>query len=113
MAAFHFKLFCLKPNRRALFFNNFGFNFLLIVMQKRVKPVPDGKIEKPEDKSWKDWYEKLDPKEHEEYLAKLGLEKEEIDEWEHHSVLQSLEQEAGPEGIAPQPEPAKKPKKKC
>ena len=51
-------------------------------MQRRVKPVPEGKIEKPEDKAWKEWYEKLAPKEHEEYLSKLGLGKEDIDEWE-------------------------------
>lgn len=51
-------------------------------MQRRVKPVPEGRIEKPEDKAWKEWYEKLDPKEHEEYLSKLGLGKEDIEEWE-------------------------------
>ena len=89
------------------------FIFLLIGMQRRVKPVPDGKIEKPEDKAWKEWYEKLAPKEHEEYLSKLGLEKEEIEEWGQHSVLQGLEQEAGPAGIEPQPGNAKKLKKEC
>ena len=56
-------------------------------MQRRVKPVPNGKIEKPEDKAWKEWYDKLDPKEHEEYLSKLGLEKEDIEEWEESGGL--------------------------
>ena len=48
---------------------------------------PEGKIEKPEDKAWREWYEKLDPKEHEEYLSKLGLDKEEIEEWEEAEGL--------------------------
>ena len=82
-------------------------------MQRRVKPVPDGKIEKPEDRDWKDWYEKLGEKEHEEYLSKLGLEKEDIEEWERHSVLNGLEQEAGSAETEPQSGNAKKPKKKC
>jgi|GEM_PF-3469070 len=82
-------------------------------MQRRVKPVPDGKIEKPEDKGWKDWYEKLGEKEHEEYLSKLGLEKEDIEEWGRHSVLNGLEQEAGSVETEPQSGNAKKPKKKC
>jgi hypothetical protein len=51
-------------------------------MQRRVKPALEGKIEKPEDKAWKEWYDKLDPKEHEEYLSKLGLDKDDIEEWE-------------------------------
>jgi len=51
-------------------------------MPRRIGPKPEGKIEKPEDKAWQDWYGKLEAKDHEEYLAKLGLEKEEIEEWE-------------------------------
>jgi hypothetical protein len=51
-------------------------------MQRRAKPVPNGKIEKGEDKAWHDWFNKLDVKEHEEFLSKLGLEKEDIEEWE-------------------------------
>ena len=51
-------------------------------MARGAKPVPNGKIGKGEDKAWQDWFNKLGIKEHEEYLAKLGLEKEEIEEWE-------------------------------
>ena len=54
---------------------------------------PDGKIEKPEDREWKQWYERLDTKEHEKKLAMLGLGKEDIDEWEHHTVFKDIEQE--------------------
>ena len=56
-------------------------------MVRRAKPVPNGKIENGEDKAWQDWFNKLDIKEHEEYLAKLGLEKEEIEEWEETEGL--------------------------
>jgi hypothetical protein len=55
----------------------------------------EGKIEKPEDKEWRKWYDTLDNKEHEKKLAMLGLDKEDIDEWEHHSVFQDIEQEIG------------------
>ena len=51
-------------------------------MRKKIKPTPEGKIEKSEDKSWQDWYNNLDAKEHEDYLSKLGLDKEDIAEWE-------------------------------
>jgi hypothetical protein len=51
-------------------------------MPRRTKPKPEGKIEKPEDKSWKEWYNSLDVKEHENYLSKLGLDKDDIEEWE-------------------------------
>jgi len=48
-------------------------------------------IEKPEDKIWKQWFEKLTPKDHDNYMAKLGLteeDKEELPEIEEqlHSV---------------------------
>lgn len=46
------------------------------------RKVPDGRLEKPEDKAWAEWYEKLDVSEHEKYLAQLGLDKEDIEEWE-------------------------------
>ncbi|MCX6798584.1 MAG: hypothetical protein NTW59_00630 [Candidatus Diapherotrites archaeon] len=51
-------------------------------MVRRARPTPDGKIEKAEDKAWQEWFKKLDAKGHEEYLSKLGLDKEEIGEWE-------------------------------
>lgn len=54
----------------------------------------DNRIEKPEDKTWQEWYEKLDNKEHEKMLAQLGLEKEDIEEWGHHRVFQDIEEEA-------------------
>ena len=46
------------------------------------KKVPEGHLDKPGDKAWNDWYEKLDLKEHEKYLGQLGLDKEDIEEWE-------------------------------
>ncbi len=46
------------------------------------KKKPEGKIEKPEDKAWLDWYSKLDVAEHEAKLAQLGLDQEDIKEWE-------------------------------
>jgi len=48
----------------------------------KLKPQPEGKIEKPEDKAWNEWYNGLDAKEHEKHLAQLGLDKEDIEEWE-------------------------------
>lgn len=53
----------------------------------RRKQVPDGKIEKPEDKEWKKWYETLGVEEHEQYLGKLGLDREDIEEWEEAEGL--------------------------
>ena len=46
------------------------------------RKLPDGRIEKPEDKDWKQWFEKLDTSDHDEYLHKLGLDEEEIKELE-------------------------------
>jgi len=56
-------------------------------MARKIKPKPGGKNEKPEDKSWQDWYNNLDVKEHENYLSKLGLDKEDIEEWEETKGL--------------------------
>lgn len=50
---------------------------------KRKLQKKDGKIEKPEDMEWRKWYEGLSSKDHEKYLAKLGLDlsdKEELEE---------------------------------
>ena len=52
------------------------------MLGRRRRPVPDGKIEKPEDGAWKEWFEGLDVKEHEKHLQQLGLDKEDIEEWE-------------------------------
>lgn len=70
---------------------------------KKVAPK-DAKIEKPEDREWNRWFNGLDNKEHERKLAMLGLDKEDIDEWENHTVFQALEQEAN----APEQAPARK-----
>jgi len=51
-------------------------------MARRLKRAPRGKIEKPEDKAWREWFDNLDVKAHEAHLAKLGLDKEDIAEWE-------------------------------
>jgi len=48
----------------------------------KLKPLPEGKIDKPGDKEWTEWYKNLDVKEHEKHLAQLGLDKEDIGEWE-------------------------------
>ena len=37
--------------------------------------------EKMEDKEWHKWFDALDKKEHENYLRKLGLDDEDIDDW--------------------------------
>ena len=52
-------------------------------MPRRMKKPAEGKrIEKAEDKAWNQWFKGLSEKEHEGYLSKLGLDKEEIEEWE-------------------------------
>ncbi|MBU0635823.1 hypothetical protein KKE06_02245 [Candidatus Micrarchaeota archaeon] len=40
----------------------------------RSKSLRDPKIEKPEDSEWLKWYKGLSQKDHEKYLAKLGLD---------------------------------------
>jgi len=77
-------------------------------MKPRAKK--EGRIEKPEDKVWKDWYAKLDEKEHEKRLSQLGLDKEDIEEWESHSVFDDLEAEASG-ALDKAAIPEKKPKK--
>lgn len=61
---------------------------------RATKPRKEGKIEKAEDRVWHEWYGKLDKKEHEKMLAQLGLDEEEIGEWENHKVFEGLEAEA-------------------
>ena len=51
-------------------------------MVRKKKPLPEGKIEKAEDQVWQDWYKGLDVSEHEKHLKQLGLDKEDIEEWE-------------------------------
>ena len=48
----------------------------------KLKPQPEGKIEKAGDKEWNDWFKGLDAKEHEKHLAQLGLDKDDIEDWE-------------------------------
>jgi hypothetical protein len=69
-------------------------------MRKKRK-IPEGHLDKPGDKAWADWYDKLDVKEHEKYLAQLGLDKEDIDEWEEAEGIKK-----------PKPKPKAKSKKK-
>ena len=47
----------------------------------RKKPVEGKAISKAEDKVWHDWYDKLTPEDHCKMLEKLGLDKEDIDEF--------------------------------
>ena len=52
-----------------------------MAQRKKPKPIPEGRLEKPEDQAWFDWYTKLDVKEHEKHLKQLGLDKEDIEDW--------------------------------
>lgn len=38
------------------------------------------RIEKPEDKVWKEWFNKLGPQDHKQYMGKLGLTDEDLQE---------------------------------
>ena len=58
-------------------------------MRRRVRKK-EGPIEKPEDKEWREWYEGLSKKDHEQYHAKLGLTEE--DEEELEEVRKELKQ---------------------
>jgi hypothetical protein len=53
-----------------------------LVLRKKKVPQEGKKIEKPEDKVWREWYNKLSQKDHEEMLAKLGIDKKEKQELE-------------------------------
>ncbi len=76
-----------------------------------MKPVknrrlPTGKIEKPEDKIWRQEFDKLTKDDHLEKLHMLGLDDEEVEELAEDfeevkkgkkgKILQELEEEAGP-----------------
>jgi len=56
--------------------------------RRKPGPKPEGKIEKAEDKIWHEWFDKLDVKEHEQKLKQLGLDKEDIEEWEEAEGIQ-------------------------
>lgn len=71
------------------------------MMQRPAKRRAEGKIEKPEDKEWGQWYSKLSSKEHQEYLSKLGLDDEEIKDWEGHHVLDEMSDPATDNAPAP------------
>ncbi len=53
-------------------------------MARKLKKPADGtKLPiRAEDKAWKDWFSKLKKEDHEQYLAKLGLDDEDIGEFE-------------------------------
>lgn len=60
----------------------------------KLKPLPAEKIEKPGDKEWNKWYKSLDAKEHEKHLTQLGLDKEDIEEWEEIEGFKKPSKEA-------------------
>lgn len=72
----------------------------------RNRKRPEGKIEKPEDKIWRDQFDKMSKDDHLEKLHLLGLDDEEADELvedfeevkkgKKGKVLQEMEEEAGP-----------------
>ena len=72
----------------------------------RNRKHPEGKIVKPEDKIWKDQFDKMSKDDHLEKLYLLGLDDEEADELvedfeevkkgKKGKVLQQMEEEAGP-----------------
>ena len=72
----------------------------------RNRKRPEGKIVKPEDKIWRDQFDKMSKDDHLEKLHLLGLDDEEADELvedfeevkkgKKGRVLQELEEEAGP-----------------
>jgi len=51
-------------------------------MPKKAKLKPSKAVHNAGDKAWNEWYDKLDVKEHENYLSKLGLDKDDIEDWE-------------------------------
>ena len=57
------------------------------------RALPEGLIEKPEDREWRQWFEKLDKDKHTEYLAKLGLDNEEIRELEEDFEAKAAKEE--------------------
>ncbi|QQR92802.1 MAG: hypothetical protein IPJ89_00990 [Candidatus Iainarchaeum archaeon] len=72
----------------------------------RNRRLPTGKIEKPEDKIWRQQFDKLTKDDHLEKLHMLGLDDEEVEELAEDfeevkkgkkgKILQELEEEVGP-----------------
>ena len=54
---------------------------------RRKKPVEGKVISKAEDKIWNEWYNKLTPEDHDKMLAKLGLDKEDREEFKQELIL--------------------------
>ena len=77
-------------------------------MPVRRKPSAEGKIEKPEDKMWKDWFNGIKENEHDKYLQQLGLDDADLKEW--HSMHGKLDK-LGDEFIAEAENKGKKRKK--
>ena len=69
-------------------FKYFKYNYFSMALRRR--RVPDGRIEKPEDRDWQQWYETLPAEEHEKLLGQLGLDKEDIAEWESQGGVKKL-----------------------
>jgi len=75
--------FLIFSTRLAKYLNDNWVHFISVVsyMVRSIKTQPKGKIEKPEDKLWREWFEKIPENGHDEYLQKLGLDQSDIQEW--------------------------------
>ncbi len=61
---------------------------------RRVKEPKNGKITKPEDQEWRKWFGTLTKEDHKRYLAKLGLEDDDLEEMDEvKKELQEAESE--------------------
>jgi len=92
-----------------IFLNVLGvFFFVEVNAVPRKKPLLDGKIVKPEDKVWKEWFDEIGEKEHDKYLHSLGLDEEDIEEW--HSMHGKLDEfgESLAEAVEEKPKKKKK-----
>jgi len=74
------------------------------------KPRSDGKIEKTDDKAWKQWFFEIPEKEHDDYLKQLGLDDEDMKEWHEHKHAEEILDVGG--GEKPVGSPAKRNGKK-
>ncbi len=84
----------------------------------KTRRLPAGKIEKPEDKIWRQEFDKLTKDDHLEKLHMLGLDDEEVEELAEDfeevkkgkkgKILQELEEEAGPAPMEGESTPHKK-----
>ncbi len=66
-------------------------------MKSRKLPPEGKKIVKPEDRVWREWYDKLSEKEHDQMLSRIGLSADELDEFKQEMKEDPLEGEALPQ----------------